>query len=58
MGLHPGLIAPEDAADAIRRAEQLAEGPDILSDEYEALRKVIPLLFANLRDKSSGKDAT
>jgi len=54
VGLHPGLITREEASDAIGRAEQLAEGPDLFSDEYNALIKVIPLLFANLTGKSTG----
>lgn len=58
VGLHPGLVTREDASDAIRRAEQLAEGPDTLSDEYDALKKTIPLFFANLIDNSSDNDGT
>jgi hypothetical protein len=32
----------------------LADGPDILSDEYEALSKVTPLLFTNLTESQPG----
>lgn len=58
VGLHPGLITREEASEAVRRAEQLAEGPDVLSDEYEALRKVIRVIFTNLTDKSNRKQST
>ena len=54
VGLHPGLINREAAAEAIVRAEQLAEGPDVFSDEYRALTKVLPLIFANLAEKPTG----
>jgi HEPN superfamily AbiV-like protein len=54
VGLHPGLITREEASEAILRAEQLAEGPDILSDEYRTLTKVLPMIFANLTERSTG----
>ena len=51
VGLHPGLITRDEATEATTRAERLAEGPDIFSDEYRLLTKVLPLIFQNLTDK-------
>jgi AbiV family abortive infection protein len=53
VGLHPGLITREEASEAIERAQRFAEGPDTFSDEYGTLRKVLPMVFANLKDTSS-----
>jgi AbiV family abortive infection protein len=54
VGLHPGLITREEASEAIERAKRFAEGPDTLSDEYRTLTKVLPMVFANLKDKDVG----
>jgi AbiV family abortive infection protein len=48
VGLHPGLVTREQAAEAIERAERLQEMPVTFSDEYLALKEVLPALFANL----------
>lgn len=48
IGLHPGLITREQAAEAIERAERFQEIPVMFSDEYLALKEVLPALFANL----------
>lgn len=48
VGLHPGLVTREQAAEAIGRAERLQEIPVTFSDEYLALKEVLPALFANL----------
>ncbi len=48
VGLHPGLVTREQAAEAIERAERLQEIPVTFSDEYLALKEVLPALFANL----------
>jgi AbiV family abortive infection protein len=53
VGLHPGLVTREEASEAIGRAEQLAKGPEILSDEYMTLTQVLRLIFANLTDTST-----
>jgi AbiV family abortive infection protein len=48
VGLHPGLVKREQAAEAIERAEHLQEIPVTFSDEYLALKEVLSTLFANL----------
>ena len=48
VGLHPGLVTREQAAEVIERAERLQEIPVTFSDEYLALKEVLPALFANL----------
>jgi AbiV family abortive infection protein len=53
VGLHPGMIAEEDAAAAISRAEQLSEEPMTCSDEYTRLKDVLPALFASLKNEKA-----
>lgn len=48
VGVHPGLVTREQAAEAIERAERLQETPVMLSEEYLALKEVLPVLFADL----------
>ena len=48
VGLHPGHITREEAAEAIERAERLREIPVTFSDECVALQEVLPALFSNL----------
>jgi len=48
VGLHPGLVTREQAAEAIERAERLQEIPVTFSGEYLALKEVLPALFANM----------
>lgn len=52
VGLHPGLVTCEQAAKAIERAEHLQEMPVTFSNEYLALKEVLPMLFANLTKRS------
>ena len=51
VGLHPGLVTEEEAAEAITRAERLSAEPEIFCNEYNKLKEVLPLLFASLRDE-------
>lgn len=51
VGLHPGLVTREQAAKAIERAERFQEIPVTFSDEYLALKEVLPALFANLSNE-------
>lgn len=55
VGLHPGLVTREQAAEAIERAERLQEMPVTFSDEYIALRKALPTLFENLSTEPRSK---
>ena len=48
VGLHPGLITKEQAAEAIERAKRIADIPVVFSDEYRALKEVLLAIFANL----------
>jgi hypothetical protein len=48
--MHPGQISSNEAAEAIKSAERLQDTPLGYSDEYEELRKILPLLFAELSD--------
>lgn len=48
VGLHPALITKEQAAQAIERAKRVAAIPVVFSDEYRALKEVLPVIFANL----------
>jgi AbiV family abortive infection protein len=48
VGLHPGLVTREQAVEAIERAERLQDTPVTFSDEYLALKEVLPALFANV----------
>jgi AbiV family abortive infection protein len=56
VGVHPGLITREDAESEIKRAERLSEMPDILSDEYRELRKMLPLVFSDLLKRRQACD--
>lgn len=49
VGLNPGLVTREEAADAIQRAERLKEFPVTFSDEYLALKDILRAIFANLQ---------
>lgn len=51
VGLHPGLITSQEASEAIERAERLSEPFVTFSDEYRKLKEVMPLVFANLRER-------
>jgi hypothetical protein len=51
IGLHPGLIAREEASQAIQRAERLSEDPAIFSDEYKRLKDLLPRIFSNLKNE-------
>ena len=51
VGLHPGLVTEEEASEAMARAERLSEEPEIFCKEYDKLKEILPLLFANLRDE-------
>lgn len=55
VGLHPGLITREEAAEAIERAEHLSDNPAISSSEYRKVKEIIPLIFSDLKDKDAGK---
>jgi AbiV family abortive infection protein len=48
IGLHPGLITREQAAQEIEKAERLSDGPVTFSDEYRILKQALPQIFANL----------
>jgi len=48
VGLHPGLVTREDAETEIQRALRLAEMPDPYSDEYEAIERILGLMFTDL----------
>jgi len=48
VGLHPGLIAREEASAEIERAKRLSDAPVTFSNEYRALVKTLPIVFANL----------
>jgi hypothetical protein len=49
VGRHPGLITREQATQAIDAATRLSEGASIFSNEYRALKEVLPAIFQNLR---------
>lgn len=48
VGLHPGLITKQQAAEAIERAKRIADIPVVFSGEYRALKAVLAAIFANL----------
>jgi AbiV family abortive infection protein len=48
IGLHPGLITREEAAQEIEKAQRLSDGPITFSDEYRILKQALPQIFANL----------
>lgn len=50
VGVHPGIIKCEDADEAIKRAQRMAEGPAIFFDEYRKLKEILPIIFASLTD--------
>jgi AbiV family abortive infection protein len=52
IGLHPGLITREEASEAIELAERFSEGLITLSDEYQKLKEILPVIFASLKDTS------
>lgn len=54
LGLRPGLITREEAAEAIDRAERLSEDPDESSGEYRKLKETLPLVFSNLKRGDAG----
>lgn len=54
VGTHPGLVSRQEAAAAIERANRLKDLPLPFSDEYYALKDVLPTLFADLRTESKG----
>jgi hypothetical protein len=47
IGLHPGLVTREQVTEA-ERAGRLQAIPVTYSDEYPALKEVLPALFANV----------
>lgn len=53
VGRHPALITREQAAQAIDAATRLSEGASMFSDEYRALKEVLPAIFRNLRPQGS-----
>jgi len=53
VGRHPGLITREQAVQAIDAAIRLSEGASIFSDEYRALKEVLPAIFQNLRPQDT-----
>jgi AbiV family abortive infection protein len=56
VGLHPGLITRDEALTEMQRAERLSEDPDRVSDEYQKLRDILPLVFANIQNEEPGGD--
>jgi len=50
IGLHPGLITREEAAEAIERAKRFSDGPIAYSDEYQKLKEILSFIFSNLKD--------
>jgi AbiV family abortive infection protein len=50
VGLHPGRITREEALEAVERAERLSDPFLAFSDEYQRLKEVLPLVFANLKE--------
>jgi len=56
VGLHPGLITGEEAAEAIARAECLSDPFISYSDEYEKLKEILPLVFSNLEIVQAGDE--
>jgi AbiV family abortive infection protein len=53
VGRHPGLITRDQAVQAIEAATRLSEGASIFSDEYGALKEVLPAIFQNLRPQGT-----
>jgi hypothetical protein len=49
IGLHPGLITREEAAEAIERTERLSDPLLSYSDEYGKLKETLSIVFANLK---------
>jgi AbiV family abortive infection protein len=50
VGLHPGSITREEAAEEIEKAGRLSEGPVTFSDEYRVLKQALPKIFANMAE--------
>jgi len=50
IGLHPGLITRDEAAEAIDLAKHFSEGLITYSHEYRKLKEILPVIFASLKD--------
>lgn len=53
VGLHPGVVTREEAADAIVRADRYKESPVTFSNEYLALKDMLIAIFADLQSDAS-----
>jgi hypothetical protein len=48
IGVDPGRIRREEAAQEIEKAERFSEGPVTFSGEYRILTQALPQIFGNL----------